>query len=101
MHIKWCYFHLVQSLWCLWILENNKISQKIYFVYLFFRVSGTNVLNIRSRDEYLVQIDVIDKDIDEFWDNRDTKVKDLEEAGFEVILEPRKITVDGNEYVEY
>ena len=64
-------------------------------------IHESGCLNIRSRDEYLVQIDVVDKDIDEFWDNRDTKVKDLEEAGYEVILEPRKITVDGTEYGVY
>lgn len=64
-------------------------------------VHESGCLNIRSRDEYLIQIDVEDSDVEEFWENRVSKTEKMKNAGNVIELEPQKITVDKKEYIEY
>ena len=64
-------------------------------------VHESGCLNIRSCEEYLIQIDVDDTDVEEFWENRAEKTENMKKAGSEIELEPQKITVDKKEYIEY
>ena len=64
-------------------------------------IHESGCLNIRSREEYLIQIDVEDKSVDEFWEKRQAKIRGMKKAGNTFELEPQKITVDKKEYIEY
>ncbi len=64
-------------------------------------IHESGCLNIRSCDEYLIQIDVEDRTVEEFWENRDEKIHNLEDAGYVMQLMPEKTDVDGKEYIRY
>ena len=63
-------------------------------------VHESGCLNIRSHDEYLIQIDVEDEDVEEFWENRVSKIEKMKNAGNIIELEPQKITVDKKKYID-
>lgn len=57
--------------------------------------------DIRSCDDYLIQIDVEDKTMADFWDNREQRKKNIEDAGYVMELEPEKFEIQGKEYIRY
>lgn len=64
-------------------------------------IHESGCLNIRNCDEYLIQIDVEDRTVDEFWENRDEKIRNIEDAGYIMQLTPEKTDIDGKEYIRY
>lgn len=64
-------------------------------------IHDSGCLNIRSCDDYLIQIDVEDKTIADFWDNREQRKKNIEDAGYVMELEPEKFEIQGKEYIRY
>lgn len=64
-------------------------------------IHESGCLNIRSCDEYLIQIDVEDSTVDEFWKNREEKIHNIEVSGYVMQLAPEKIDMDGREYIRY
>lgn len=64
-------------------------------------VHESGCLNIRNCNEYLIQIDVEDKTVNEFWENRNEKIHNIEEAGYVMQLTPEKTDIGGKEYIRY
>ena len=64
-------------------------------------IHESGCLNIRSCDDYLIQIDVEDKTMADFWDNREQRKKNIEDAGYVIELEPEKFEIQGKEYIRY
>lgn len=64
-------------------------------------IHESGCLNIRSCDEYLIQITVEDKTVADFWENRDEKTHDIEAIGYIIQLAPEKTDIDGREYIRY
>ena len=64
-------------------------------------IHESGCLNIRSTDEYLVQIDVEDDSADDFWNDRDGRVQHMKESGYTMEQYPEKIRVDDREYIRY
>ena len=64
-------------------------------------IHESGCLNIRSCDDYLIQIDVEDKTMADFWDNREQRKKNIEDAGYVMELEPEKFEIQGKEYIRY
>lgn len=64
-------------------------------------IHESGCLNIRNCDEYLIQIDVEDRTVTEFWENREEKINNIEASGYVMQLAPEKIDIDGREYIRY
>lgn len=64
-------------------------------------IHESGCLNIRSCDDYLIQIDVEEKTMDDFWDNRAERVQSIENSGYVIVLPPEKTQIGGKEYVKY
>lgn len=64
-------------------------------------VHESGCLNIRNCNEYLIQIDVEDKTLDEFWENKNEKIHNIEDAGYVMQLTPEKTEIAGKEYIKY
>lgn len=64
-------------------------------------IHESGCLNIRSCDEYLIQIDVEDKTVADFWDNRKQLKENIEDAGYVMELDPEKFEINGKEYLRY
>ncbi len=64
-------------------------------------IHQSGCLNIRSCDEYLIQIDVEEESLADFWENRDEKTHYMEAIGYGIQLEPEQIQIDGHEYIRY
>lgn len=64
-------------------------------------IHESGCLNIRNCDEYLIQIDVEDRTVTEFWENREEKINNIETSGYVMQLAPEKIDIDGREYIRY
>ena len=64
-------------------------------------IHESGCLNIRSCDEYLIQIDVEDGTAEEFWNGRDDRVKNMEDSGYVIELAPEKVELQGREYIRY
>lgn len=64
-------------------------------------IHQSGCLNIRSCDEYLIQIDVEEESLADFWKNRDEKTHYMEAIGYGIQLEPEQIQIDGHEYIRY
>ena len=64
-------------------------------------IQGSGCINIRSCDEYLIQIDVEDGTAEEFWNGRDDRVKNMEDSGYVIELAPEKVELQGREYIRY
>lgn len=64
-------------------------------------IHESGCLNVRSCDDYLIQIDVEEKTVDDFWDNRAERVQSIENSGYVIVLPPEKTQIDGKEYVKY
>lgn len=64
-------------------------------------IHESNCLNIKLEDEYLIQIDIEDKTINDFWDDKESKVHNLIEAGYRIELEPELLTQGEREYIRY
>lgn len=64
-------------------------------------VHESGCLNIRNCDEYLIQIDVEDKTVGEFWENKNEKIHNIEDAGYVMQLTPEKTDINGKEYIKY
>ncbi len=64
-------------------------------------IHESGCLNIRSCDDYLIQIDVENKTMADFWDNREQRKKNIEDAGYVMELEPEKFEIQGKEYIRY
>lgn len=64
-------------------------------------IHESGCLNVRSSDDYLIQIDVEEKNMDDFWDNRAKRVQAIENSGYVMELPPEKTQIDGKEYVKY
>lgn len=64
-------------------------------------IHGSGCINIRSCDEYLIQIDVEDGTAEEFWNGRDDRVKNMEDSGYVIELAPEKVELQGREYIRY
>lgn len=64
-------------------------------------IHESGCLNVRSCDDYLIQIDVEEKTMDDFWDNRAERVQSIENSGYVIVLPPEKTQIGGKEYVKY
>lgn len=64
-------------------------------------IHESGCINIRSCDEYLIQIDVEDGTAEEFWNGRDDCVKNMEDSGYVIELAPEKVELQGREYIRY
>lgn len=64
-------------------------------------IHESGCINIRSCDEYLIQIDVEDGTAEEFWNDRDDRVKNMEDSGYVIELAPEKVELQGREYIRY
>ncbi len=64
-------------------------------------IHESGCINIRSCDEYLIQIDVEDGTAEEFWNGRDDRVKNMEDSGYVIELAPEKVELRGREYIRY
>ena len=64
-------------------------------------IHESGCINIRSCDEYLIQIDVEDGTVEELWDSRDERVKNMEDSGYVIELAPEKVELQGREYIRY
>lgn len=64
-------------------------------------VHESGCLNIRSCDEYLIQLDVEDNMMADFWDNREQLKKNIEKSGYVFELAPQKCEIQGMECVRY
>lgn len=64
-------------------------------------IHESGCLNVRSCDDYLIQIDVEEKTMDDFWDNRAERVQSIENSGYVIELPPEKTQIGGKEYVKY
>ena len=64
-------------------------------------IHESGCINIRSCDEYLIQIDVEDGTAEEFWNVRDERVKNMEDSGYVIELAPEKVELQGREYIRY
>lgn len=64
-------------------------------------IHESGCINIRSCDEYLIQIDVEDGTAEELWNGRDERVKNMEASGYVIELAPEKVKLQGREYVRY
>lgn len=64
-------------------------------------IHGSGCINIRSCDEYLIQIDVEDGTAEELWNGRDERVKNMEDSGYVIELAPEKVELQGREYIRY
>ncbi|MCM1084231.1 MAG: hypothetical protein NC393_14270 [Clostridium sp.] len=61
----------------------------------------TDCLNIRIKKEYLIQISSEDITADDFWSNKEDKVKHLIDAGYRMECDPRQLTADNRTYINY
>ncbi len=64
-------------------------------------IHESGCLNIRNCDDYLIQIDVEDKTMADFWDNREQLVENIEDSGYVMELFPEKLDIQGKEYIRY
>lgn len=64
-------------------------------------IHESGCINIRSCDEYLIQIDVEDGTAEEFWNGRDDRVKNMEDSSYVIELAPEKVELQGREYIRY
>lgn len=64
-------------------------------------IHESGCINIRSCDEYLIQIDVEDGTAEELWNGRDERVKNMEASGYVIELYPEKVKLQGREYIRY
>lgn len=64
-------------------------------------IHESGCINIRSCDEYLIQIDVEDGTAEELWNGRDDCVKNMEDSGYVIELAPEKVELQGREYIRY
>lgn len=64
-------------------------------------VHESGCLNVRGSDDYLIQIDVEDKTADDFWNNRDERIKNIEDSGYVMELSPEKTNIEGKDYIRY
>ena len=64
-------------------------------------IHESGCINIRNCDEYLIQIDVEDGTAEEFWNDRDERVKNMEDSGYVIELAPEKVELQGREYIRY
>lgn len=64
-------------------------------------IHESGCINIRSCDEYLIQIDVEDGTAEELWNGRDDRVKNMEDSGYVIELAPEKVELQGREYIRY
>ena len=64
-------------------------------------IHESGCINIRSCDEYLIQIDVEDGTAEALWNGRDERVKNMEASGYVIELAPEKVKLQGREYIRY
>ena len=64
-------------------------------------IHESGCLNVRSCDDYLIQIDIEEKTMDDFWNNRAERVQAIENSGYVMELPPEKTQIEGKEYVKY
>lgn len=64
-------------------------------------IHESGCINIRSCDEYLIQIDVEDGTAEKLWNGRDERVKNMEASGYVIELSPEKVELQGREYIRY
>lgn len=64
-------------------------------------IHESGCINIRSCDEYLIQIDVEDGTAEKLWNGRDERVKNMEASGYVIELAPEKVKLQGREYIRY
>lgn len=64
-------------------------------------IHESGCLNIRLKDEYLIQIDVEDDTCDDFWDNREEKIENLIASGYRIEREPEHMEPEEREYIHY
>lgn len=64
-------------------------------------IHESGCLNVRSCDDYLIQMDVEDKRMADFWDNREQLRKNIEGAGYVFEIDPEKYEINGKEYIRY
>lgn len=64
-------------------------------------IHESGCMNIRQQDEYLIQIDIEDDTVEDFWARIDSKIKSLTEYGYRIEKEPEWIDRDEKEYFRY
>lgn len=64
-------------------------------------IHDSGCLNLNMNSGYLVQIEVEDKTVDDFWDNREANMEKIVLAGYREELAPERMTDDEREYVRY
>lgn len=64
-------------------------------------IHESGCLNVRNCDDYLIQIDVEDKRMADFWDNREELKNSIERSGYVFELNPEKCEIQGKKYIRY
>ena len=64
-------------------------------------IHESGCLNIRNCDDYLIQIDVENKTLEEFWNDKDALMENIKASGYEIERSPEKIKVQEREYIRY
>lgn len=64
-------------------------------------VHESGCMNIRQRDEYLIQIDIEDDTVEGLWERMDSKKKSLTDSGYRMEEEPQLLDRDGQTYIRY
>ncbi len=64
-------------------------------------IHESGCLNIRFSDDYLIQVAAEEESIDDFWNDREEKLQSIEDSGYRIETEPKRVTAGGREYVRY
>jgi hypothetical protein len=64
-------------------------------------IHDSGCLNLNMNRGYLIQLEVEDKTVDDFWDNRKANMQKILSSGYQEELAPEKKTYDEREYVRY
>lgn len=64
-------------------------------------IHESGCMNIRQKDDYLIQIDIEDDTIENMWARMDNKKKTLTESGYRIDKEPEWTSRESQEYIRY
>jgi hypothetical protein len=64
-------------------------------------IHDSGCLNLNLNRGYLVQLEVEDKTLDAFWDNREVNMEKIISAGYREELAPERMAAQDREYVRY
>lgn len=64
-------------------------------------IHESGCLNIRLKPEYLIQIDIEDGTIDDFWGEIESRMRSVTGSGYRMEREPERFTINDREYIRY